>query len=216
MARILDLGERVELTAIYPHFHDISIGLYKRTNGRGNTEFQVHSYSSQEGVDNCLRHVAASMILLGGMEDADGSFTVGFGCGGSHVKACRRVFIEACKVPPGEALQAKPLRIFDKKTERNISLEKLSGREAYRVTADGPEDGRARRVSAVAAGLAKLADLPRVDGEEDLVVFPCSGGHDPLVGLLLIRALNVRATLREQDSAAGRGVLSAPSAQQQS
>ena len=216
MARILDLGERVELTAIYPHFHDISIGLYKHTNEGGQVQFQVHSYSARQGVDNCLRHVAASMVLLGGMETAGGNgHTVRFGCGGSHVKACRRVFIEACKVPPGEALQAKPLEIFDKKTERKITLEKLSDKEAFRVTADGVEDGKARRIAAVAGGLVKLADLAHVEGEDSLVLFPCSGGHDALVGLLLVRALNVRAAMREQDGAAGRGVLAAPSAQQQ-
>jgi len=216
MARILDLGARVELTAIYPHFHDISIGLYKHTNEGGQVQFQVHSYSARPGVDNCLRHVAASMVLLGGMEAAGGNgHTVRFGCGGSHVKACRRVFIEACKVPPGEALQAKPLEIFDKKTERKITLEKLSDKEAFRVTADGVEDGKARRIAAVAGGLVKLADLSHVEGEDSLVLFPCSGGHDSLVGLLLVRALNVRAAMREQDGAAGRGVLAAPSAQQQ-
>ena len=216
MARILDLGARVELTAIYPHFHDISIGLYKHTNEGGQVQFQVHSYSARQGVDNCLRHVAASMVLLGGMEAAGGyGHTVRFGCGGSHVKACRRVFIEACKVPPGEALQAKPLEIFDKKTERKITLEKLSDKEAFRVTADGVEDGKARRIAAVAGGLVKLADLAHVEGEDSLVLFPCSGGHDALVGLLLVRALNVRAAMREQDGAAGRGVLAAPSAQQQ-
>ncbi len=216
MARILDLGARVELTAIYPHFHDISIGLYQHTNEGGQVQFQVHSYSARQGVDNCLRHVAASMVLLGGMEAAGGNgHTVRFGCGGSHVKACRRVFIEACKVPPGEALQAKPLEIFDKKTERKITLEKLSDKEAFRVTADGVEDGKARRIAAVAGGLVKLADLAHVEGEDSLVLFPCSGGHDALVGLLLVRALNVRAAMREQDGAAGRGVLAAPSAQQQ-
>tara|TARA_Y100000588_G_scaffold122448_1_gene134171 strand:+ start:53 stop:523 length:471 start_codon:yes stop_codon:yes gene_type:complete len=156
------------------------------------------------------------MVLLGGMEAAGGNgHTVRFGCGGSHVKACRRVFIEACKVPPGEALQAKPLEIFDKKTERKITLEKLSDKEAFRVTADGVEDGKARRIAAVAGGLVKLADLSHVEGEDSLVLFPCSGGHDSLVGLLLVRALNVRAAMREQDGAAGRGVLAAPSAQQQ-
>ena len=217
MARILDLGARVELTAIYPHFHDISIGLYKRINEFGEAQFQVHSYSDREGVDNCLRHVAASMVILGGMEEVSHDrHIVRFGCGKPHVKACRRVFIEACKVLPGEVLQAKPLTIFDKKTERKITLEKVSDREAFRVTADGPEEGKVRRVAAVAAGLGKLTDLPLVEGANDLVLFPCSGGHHSLVGLLLVRALNVRAAMREQDSAAGRGVLSAPSAQQTS
>jgi len=47
----------------------------------------------------------------------------------------------------------------------------------------------------------------------DSVTFSCGQAHDALVGLLLVRALNVRAVLREQEMTASRGVLSAPSAQ---
>ena len=98
MAKILDLGARVELTSIYPHFHDISIGLYERSNKSGTTEFQVHSYAARDGVNDCLRHVAAAMVILGGMVlVGDGGRTVRFSCGSRHVKACKRVFIEACK-----------------------------------------------------------------------------------------------------------------------
>ena len=217
MAKILDLGARVELTSIYPHFHDISISLYERSNKSGTTEFQVHSYAARDGVNDCLRHVAAAMVILGGMVlVGDGGRTVRFSCGNQHVKACKRVFIEACKVAPGISLEPKPLKIFDKKTERYVEVEKLSDREAYRIRADGAEDGKARRVAAITGGLAKLADISLSEEGEDVVLFPCSGGHNSLVGLLLIRALNVRAAMREEDSVAGRGVLSAPSAQQPS
>ena len=43
--------------------------------------------------------------------------------------------------------------------------------------------------------------------------FPCGTDHHELVGLLLTRALNVRGALREQEAAAARGMLSAPSQQ---
>ena len=45
--------------------------------------------------------------------------------------------------------------------------------------------------------------------------FACGHDHDELVGLLLGRALNVRAAMREAEAAAARGVLAAPSAQAQ-
>jgi len=45
------------------------------------------------------------------------------------------------------------------------------------------------------------------------VVFPCGRPHDELMGLLLPRALNARAALREEEMAASRGMLVAPSAQ---
>ena len=43
--------------------------------------------------------------------------------------------------------------------------------------------------------------------------FVCAWPHDALMGLLLPRALNVRAVLREEEMAASRGTLVAPSAQ---
>ena len=45
------------------------------------------------------------------------------------------------------------------------------------------------------------------------IQFACGASHDALVGLLLPRAINVRATLRETEEAAGRGLLLAPSQQ---
>ena len=59
----------------------------------------------------------------------------------------------------------------------------------------------------------KLAEMDEVSGTLDQVVFPCGQVHDALVGLLLVRAPNVRAVLREQEAVASRGVLAAPSQQ---
>ena len=47
----------------------------------------------------------------------------------------------------------------------------------------------------------------------DKIAYPCGDTHDEMLGLLLIRAPNVRAVFREQDMAASRGVLAAPSQQ---
>ena len=41
MTRILDLGTRIELVSMYPHFHDISIALYERKLENGDFEFQT-------------------------------------------------------------------------------------------------------------------------------------------------------------------------------
>jgi hypothetical protein len=46
-----------------------------------------------------------------------------------------------------------------------------------------------------------------------VVAFPCGAEHDALIGLLLVRAQNLRAVLREEEMQSTRGVLSAPSAQ---
>ena len=213
MTRLLELGTRIELVSMYRHFHDISISLYERESHAGVFEFKVHSYAGRAGVDRCIDYVISAMVTLGGMiRTGDDASCVRFTCGRQHRKACKRVFLEACKTAPGTELKFRPMSIFDKKTERNINVDDL-GKGAYRVDADGDENGRARRISAIAGGFVKLAEMDFVDESGHEVTFDCNSDHNLLVGLLLNRALNVRAALREQDDSAGRGMLTAPSAQ---
>src|SRR5262249_12469100 len=96
----------------------------------------------------------------------------------------------------------------------NQTIKVLSqGKGVYSLTADGAGPEKDSRISAVANGLQKLAQMQSLEPGGDRVAFACGYSHDALVGLLLGRALNVRAVLREQELAASRGVLSAPSAQ---
>ena len=73
----------------------------------------------------------------------------------------------------------------------------------------------AKRRSAIAGGLVKLGEMEWAEGGQDEVAFLCGQAHDELIGVLLVRALNVRAILREQEMSASRGQLLAPSAQEQ-
>jgi hypothetical protein len=81
----------------------------------------------------------------------------------------------------------------------------------YTVGAVGTSKDADRRISVVVNGLAKLGEMTPEDGSR--VRFGCGTAHDALVGLLLIRAPNVRAILSEEEAAAARGVLAAPSQQ---
>jgi hypothetical protein len=56
--------------------------------------------------------------------------------------------------------------------------------------------------------------MEEVDGQPNQTRFSCSQEHDDLIGLLLVRAPNVRAAMREAEDMASRGVLAAPSAQE--
>ena len=60
----------------------------------------------------------------------------------------------------------------------------------------------------------KLGEMEGIETDnKDTVGFACGHSHDALIGLLLIRAPNVRVVLREEEMGAARGVLSAPSQQ---
>ena len=45
MGRTVDIGRRIELVSMDPHFHNISIGLYRQSRPAG-PEFLIHTYST--------------------------------------------------------------------------------------------------------------------------------------------------------------------------
>ena len=214
MSRVLDLGLRIELVSMDPHFHDISISLYRRADEVGACGFLAHSYSGKEGADGRIGFVMRAMTALGGMHPALGQpGRLAFACGAEHRAAAKRLFLEACKLATGSDIEARPMRIYDKKNDLTINAASLGG-GLYRLEADVGGDKVARRVDGVTRGLVKLAEMGACETAGE-ARFPCGHAHDELVGLLLGRALNVRAAMRDAEAAATRGVLAAPSAQQQ-
>jgi hypothetical protein len=210
---VLDLGRRIELVSMDRHWADITIGLYRAGDPPRAT---VHSYSRSDGVEARLAWLGATMATFAGLErDAAAPRTVWFGCGGWHELGMRRTFLEACKPDPTVPVEARPLAVEDSRSGQRLGVEAL-GDGRYRVSGSAVASGETDRALAVAAGLVKLLDLEPSEDDPTLVRFACGGTHDALVGLLLPRAINVRATLRELEAAAARGLLVAPSAQAQS
>ena len=210
-----DLGRRIELVAMDPHFHDITVALHRAAGADGRPAYDVHSYSTRHGAGDRLAGIVAAMQEVAGMEAAPESpLRVRFACGAAHELAARRAFVEACKLDPEQPPAPRPLEIHDKKTAATIRVLAEAG-GYYRAVAVGGDGGPkvARRVATLAAGLAKLAGMEQVPGAGDTVRFACGIGHDRLVAMLLKLALNARGVLRAQEMAAARGVLAAPSQQ---
>ena len=213
MGSTLDLGSRIELVPIDSHFHEITVALYE-DEGPDGPEFRVHSYSGKTGTDERIEFIREAMTVLGGMERVGDGQALRFPCGAQHLRACKRVFLEACKLTSGDGPpQPRPLAVFDKKADRDISA-LPDGGGTYRVTADGSDDNTLRRLSVVCGGLVKLGDMNLVSEEERRIAFECGFDHHALTGLLLVRAPNVRAVIREQEETTSRGSLVAPSAQE--
>lgn len=211
MDHILELGRRIELVPVDPQGGDITLALYETRDAGGAPAFRVHSYSPREGAPARVAFVRAAMRALGGLEPAESDPTLlRFPCGSAHRLACRRLFLEAAKIPTGAAPAPRPLAVEDKKAGRITAAG--SGTGAYALAGPSADDVVGARVAATAQGLVKLGEM---ESEGDgRVAFPCRRPHDALVGLLLPRAINVRAALREQEATAGRGILAAPSAQE--
>ena len=211
MASIVNIGRRIELVPIDPHFKDITIALYQQQQGE-RAVFRVHTYSRVEGAANRIQEVVHAMQTLGGMQETSDGLLY-FPCGQKHEAACRRVFLEACKLAPNALAESRPLRTLDKKSKLTITVDSV-GNGTYRVNSNGEGRSAARRVSAIAGGLMKLGEMEAVEENEgDTVGFACGQSHDALVGLLLVRAPNVRVIMRQEEASATRGVLSAPSQQ---
>ena len=217
MRRIVDIGRRIELIPIDPHFHDITIGLYRQrivdpTTGTDFQAFLVHTYSQMTGAPERISEIGRTMQTLGGMLKTPEGLLY-FPCQNPHEAACRRVFLEACKLASNTHTEPRPLHILDKKSQLTITVDS-TGNGTYQVSANGEGRGATRRISAIAGGLMKLGEMEEVATDKnDTLRFGCGYSHDALVGLLLIRAPNVRIALREEEMSASRGVLSAPSQQ---
>ena len=205
MGSTLDLGRRIELVSMDPHCANITIALYEQPGG-----YVIHSYSrlpeARARLD-FIRHAIQGLAGLDGRQEL-----LAFACGAKHRLAMRRAFLEACKIPSNATVDLRPLTVLDKKLNRNVTVRSL-GDGLYELTADSSGDAAASRLESIAGGYRKLAEIDLIPGEPHRFRFPCARQHDALVGLLLPRSLNVRAALREQEMAATRGTLVAPSAQ---
>jgi hypothetical protein len=209
MGSTLDLGSRIELVSMDPHFHDVSIGLYQRLQD-SDPEYLVHSYSRLNGVRERLDFLIRAMKVLGGMT-RDGE-SLRFPCRTGHRLAIRRVFLESCKLSTSADLVQRPLTALDKKLNCTITVTSLSP-GVYELSADELQGNSASRIESVTNGFKKLAQIEFVAGKPHQVKFSCGWPHDALIGLLLPSALNVRAAQREEEMATSRGMLVAPSAQ---
>jgi len=210
VGRTLEVGRRIELVSMDRHFHDITIGLYEQPGPEGSA-FRLHTYSRREGAPERIAFLNRAMEILGGLSSsADGALR--FPCGERHVLAVKRVFLDAWKLPTSPVLSRHPLSVFDKKCNCTLTA-RYTEPGRYDVVGEHTDEEILRRCTVYARGLIKLAGLGEVSGSTTSVEFSCHQPHDALVGLLMLRAGDVRTAMREAAMMAARGVLSAPSNQ---
>lgn len=208
----VDLGKRIELVSTDKYFRDVSIGLYAREEA-GRWVFRVVSFAPYDGIDERLVTITGAMETLGGMQKTGAGDSLCFPCGGQHLVAVRRLFLQACKAKPEEAVEAPVRSMWDKKSELTVKATGL-GQGAYALSAAGADDQAQRRLGALRNAMVKLADAEVDEAVPERFFFACGQDHDALVGLLLQVAPNVRAIMREYEMNAARGVLLAPGSQE--
>ena len=212
MGKTLDLGRRIEIHSMDKHCQDISLGLYRQDTS-GEPRFLVQTYSGSEAAAQRVAFVRQALISILGLEPADADSTwLKFPCGGKHLRALKRAFLDLCKLETGAPLESKPLKAFDKKAEGELEAVSLGSGKYQMKSVSGGEQA-SKRATALARGFAKLCELRQLDEEQDTVQFPCGVDHHELIGMLMYRAQNVRASMREEEQSASRGVLAPPSQQ---
>jgi hypothetical protein len=195
-----------------PCCHDISIGLYRKQTSDGPVAL-VHSYSAKPGTEARTAFIRNALRRVGGLEVVvgDPDRALRLSCRGWHNAAMKRLFLDCFRLDPNKELAPKPLAGPDTRSQQTITLEPL-GQGAYRVDSEGATEQEQSRDKAIARALVRLAELDEVD--DTTVAFNCGADHHELMGVMLIRAQNLRAALREEELTASRGVLAAPSAQE--
>ena len=212
MGKTLDLGRRIEIHSMDKLCDDISLSLYRLEEG-GRPRFLVHTYSSSDGAAGRVAFIRQALIEMLGLEAAgDDSDWLQFPCQADHLRALKRAFLDLCKLETGAALEAKPLKAFDKKAEEELEAVSL-GDGKYQMRSDSGSEKANKRATALARGFAKLCEMNALEDQQDTVQFPCSTDHHQLIGMLTYRAQNVRAAMKEEELSSGRGVLAPPSQQ---
>ena len=212
MGKTLDLGRRIELHSMDKPCGDISLGLYQQDVG-GAQRFLVHTYADSDEARGRAAFILEALRVMLGLETAeeDPGMLV-FPCGTVHLRALKRAFLDLCKLETGAELSPKPLTAHDKKAAGNLTAVNV-GEGTYEIQSEDGGDTGKQRETAIARGFGKVCEMTKDDDSATRVHFPCGQAHDEMIGMLMFRAQNVRAAMQEEEMAAAKGVLAAPSQQ---
>ena len=194
-------GGCLELVAMDPHFHGISVGLYARDGVA-----TVWTFSHREGVEDRIRRIRDRLVELGGMVPVENSHDqVAFSCGYMHGRALKFLLTQAVERPQDYSLPQGPVKDTRSGLMLSVAGAESGGRWVYRVSGEGEVPNQAARLRAVASGFKRYGEAEGVGDNE--VAFPCGNRHDRLAQLLLPYARNVSAVEDMLESSSLRGQL---------
>jgi len=186
-------GQCLELVAVDPHFHEITVGLYEKDG-----VLTVWSYSGKSGVHERLRQIRDRLVSLGGLSPIEGtSIQARLPCGDVHLRPLRLLIAQAVEKSPDSDIPTGEIVIRDLRSPLLLRAtpREEHGRWAYAISAEGEAERPELRVRATVAGLIRRGDM-QLTGPNELA-FSCGARHDELVRLLLPYARNLRAVQDE-------------------
>lgn len=204
IAEILEqYGCCLELVAMDPHFHEITVGLYLKEN-----IFTVWTFSQKPGVENRIQKIRDRLVRVGDLTPVEGTHNQAvFSCGSLHTRPMKFLLTYAVEKDPDSLLPEGAISIKDTKSKLILGARsrEIEGRWIYQVTAEGKAPNIPMRLGAIVRGFVRYAEMEKASNTE--VAFPCGARHDGLVRLLLPYARNVSAVEEMMETADRRGQL---------
>lgn len=202
-APLRTLGRCIELVAVDPHFHDITVGLYLR-----DRTLTIYSFAQIEGKEDRIRTIRDRLCALADIEPAPGTHNQAELVSQEfYDRPLRFAFTEA--VERDQPIPTGPISVNDTKSKLTFTVTPEHSDEdgwTYRVTAEGDFNRPQMRIMAVVGGYMRYGDCERVGKDRDRFRFKHGERLDRFARLLLPYARNVSAVdnMLEQSELAGQ------------
>ena len=202
VAKIIEeYGQCLELVPMDPHFHGISVSLYRKDG-----VCTLWSYTGKPGLEERITAIRDQFVALGGLTPVDGTHNqIKFLCGGLHLRALRFLLAQAVGKSPDFSPEGDGLSIRDTRTKLtlNVSGKETIERYVYGLSATGEATSIPARLRMVVAGFVRYGEMEKVGDAE--VAFPCGQRHDRLMGILMPYSRNISAVEDMMEADAMRG-----------
>ena len=202
-APLRTLGRCIELAAVDPHFHDITVGLYLR-----DRILTIHSFAQIEGKEKRIEAIRDRLCALADIDPLHGTYDQAELVSREfYDRPLRFAFTEA--VERDAPIPTGPITVNDTKSKLTFTVTPEHSDEdgwTYRVTAEGDFKRPIMRIGAVVGGYMRYGDCERIGKERDRFRFKHGERLDRFARLLLPYARNVSAvdTMLEQAELEGQ------------
>ena len=195
--KIKKLGSCIELVAIDPYFHDVTVGLFSKDG-----VLTISSYSTINGVEKRIEQIRDRCTRLGDVEAVEGTSNQLKLISDLYLdRALRFMFIAAVEKDPSFELPSGRITAPDTKTKLTFVVEGAyeGGQFVYTVSTEGESERAEMRVRAAVGGFIRYSGCVRID--KNKFAFSDGKRYDNFIRLILPLARNISAVEAQLEQA---------------